>query len=67
MIRFRPNGNVVCLKLLQLIVFLLIPIFSFAAVSGANGFVEVSTSCTDVLSIKGIDKDFHLLVTNASV
>ena len=51
------------------------PILTFAvilttctleAASASNGFVDVYTSCEDVLIIKGIDNDFHLLVTNAN-
>ena len=34
------------------------------AASASNGYIDVYTSCIDVLVIKGIDNDFHLLVTN---
>ena len=41
--------------------------WSLEAASAGNSLVQVSTSCADVLSLKCIGKDFHLLVTNAHV
>lgn len=40
--------------------------WSLHAVTSGNAYVRVSTSCADVLSIKRVGKDFHLLVTNAN-
>lgn len=41
--------------------------WSLEAASAGNSLVQVSTSCADVLSLKCVGKDFHLLVTNANV
>ena len=34
------------------------------AISAQNGVVKITTQCEDVLAIKCVGRDFHLLVTN---
>ena len=36
------------------------------AISSANSYVRISTDCPDVLAIRPVDRDFHLLVTNVA-
>ena len=36
------------------------------AIDAANSYVRITTDCPDVLAIKPVDRDFHLLVTNVA-
>jgi hypothetical protein len=49
-----------------LILWFCLVVVKASAIEAANSCVRIRTSCPDVLSIKPVGKDFHLLVTNAS-